>query len=69
MTEFNHSSIQLRVDEHILDYLMFAATHTLIENAKSALADDQQFKNKVLAEMSLEMVDCKLIFDLLLCHG
>lgn len=63
MVGLNHYSMQLRVDEIILDYLMFAATHTLIENAKSALIDDQRFKNEILVDVSLEMVDCKLLSD------
>lgn len=63
MAEPNNASTQLRVDEAILDYLMFTATHTLIGNAKSALANDEYSKNEALVEISLEMVDCKLVFN------
>lgn len=61
MTESNDGTAHLQVDEAILDYLMFAATHTLVENAKAALANDMYSKDKALVETLLEMVDCKLV--------
>lgn len=68
MEEFNHAAAQLRVDEAILDYLMYSATHHLIENAKSALSNDMYSETQALVELSLEMVDCKLVFNLLSHH-
>lgn len=61
MAKPNNAFAQLRVDEAILDYLMFFATLKLIENAKSALANEMCTKEEALEEMSLEMVDCKLL--------
>ena len=68
MEEPNHAAVQLRVDEAILDYLMYSATHNLVENAKSALANDMYAKVEALVEPSLEMVDCKLLSSLLSHH-
>lgn len=69
MTDSNHndknSSMQLRVDEAILDYIMFSATYNLIENAKSSLRHDDQpqpsKKDEARVETLLEMVDCKYL--------
>lgn len=60
----DHALAQLRVDEAILDYLIFSATHQLIENAKLVLAKDMYSEMDALVELSLEMVDCKLAFNL-----
>lgn len=68
MAESDNASAQLRVDEAILDYLIFAATSTLIENAKSVLSNDVCSKDEALAEISLELVDCKHTFKLLSRH-
>lgn len=68
ITEPDNVSSQLRVDEAILDYLIFSATHKLIEEAKLVLANDMYPKMEAPLELSLEMVDCKLVLNLLSHH-
>ena len=65
MAESHCSSTQLLVDEAILEYLIFAATHSLVENAKSALANKMYFTDEAQVEMLLEMVDCLPLFNIL----
>lgn len=66
--DLDNSLPQLRVDEAILDYLIFSATHKLIENAKSNLSNDMYTKVEALVELSLEMVDCKIVVNFLSHH-
>ena len=68
IAEPDNASGQLRVDEAILDYLIFSATHKLIEKAKLVLANGMYPKMEALVELSLEMVDCKLVLNLVSHH-
>ena len=61
------SSIQIQIDVAILDYLIYTATHNLIDNAHADLRNDQDSsppRNEVRKEKSrvlLEMVDCESV--------
>jgi hypothetical protein len=64
MTTITDYSIHLRVDKAILDYVMYIATHDLLENMKLSFPNGQQPKTKAILNKSLETVDCELGFIL-----
>lgn len=61
-------SVQLQVDEAILDYLLYTTTRSLLEQSKSVLSSNDGSKTPSRAELPLQMVDCKIYQGVDLCN-